>query len=157
MTLRSALLLATTFFACSYVHAQVSFGGQPYGTGPCARPTRGAGGGDAGGGCRSHDGRGCDRDFKQANKDRFDSVSTTRWTSGLEQQWRLEHHAQRRPRVAVGYPLPGAYSINFEFDEYVVPEGAKVFVYNETGDVLGGFTEAEQSRPHGVGGDATGR
>ncbi len=35
---------------------------------------------------------------------------------------------------------PGALSINFEFGEYHVPEGAMVFVYNEAGDQLGGFT-----------------
>lgn len=37
---------------------------------------------------------------------------------------------------------PGAFSINFEFNEYVVPDGGQVFVYNEAGEVLGAFTAA---------------
>lgn len=35
---------------------------------------------------------------------------------------------------------PGALSINFKFDAYVVPEGARVFVYNMEGSKLGAFT-----------------
>ena len=34
---------------------------------------------------------------------------------------------------------PEAYSINFEFHDYFIPEGARVFVYNENG-ALGAFT-----------------
>ncbi|MCB0766938.1 MAG: trypsin-like peptidase domain-containing protein [Flavobacteriales bacterium] len=34
---------------------------------------------------------------------------------------------------------PGAFSINMEFHDYVIPEGAQVFVYNEMGHMLGGF------------------
>lgn len=45
----------------------------------------------------------------------------------------------------LGIQCPGAYSINFEFHDYVVPEGAEVFVYNESGDVLGSFNA--QSNP----------
>jgi len=41
--------------------------------------------------------------------------------------WRLSIHC------------PQAHSINFEFHEFVVPEGAQVFVYNEMDEVLGGF------------------
>jgi hypothetical protein len=37
---------------------------------------------------------------------------------------------------------PGARSINFVFDEYVVPEGAQVFVYNADHAWLGAFTQA---------------
>lgn len=42
---------------------------------------------------------------------------------------------------------PGAYSINIEFHEYRIPAGAMVFVYNDHGDVLGGFT-AESNPGH---------
>ncbi|MCB0771582.1 MAG: hypothetical protein KDC00_14370, partial [Flavobacteriales bacterium] len=42
----------------------------------------------------------------------------------------------------LGIRCPEAYSINFVFDRYVVPEGAKVFVYNEADVVIGGFTAA---------------
>lgn len=37
---------------------------------------------------------------------------------------------------------PGAFSINFEFNDFVVPEGGQVFVYNTQWDVLGAFTAA---------------
>lgn len=40
----------------------------------------------------------------------------------------------------VGIHCPGAYSINFEFNTYVVPPGGRVFVWNENGDQLGAFT-----------------
>ena len=36
---------------------------------------------------------------------------------------------------------PQALSINFVFTEYVVPEGAKVYVYNDAGEWLGAFTQ----------------
>lgn len=42
---------------------------------------------------------------------------------------------------------PGAFSINFEFNDYVVPEGAEVFVYNPAGETLGAFT-AESNPDH---------
>jgi hypothetical protein len=42
--------------------------------------------------------------------------------------WRLDIH------------LEGALSVNFEFDDYVVPEGAMVYVYTPRGERLGGFT-----------------
>ena len=44
--------------------------------------------------------------------------------------WRLQLHC------------PQSISINFVFSEYVVPEGARVFVYNTAGDQLGAFTQA---------------
>jgi len=48
-------------------------------------------------------------------------------------------------RVAI--ECPGAFSINFEFNDYVVPEGAQVFVYNDMDEVLGAFT-AESNPGH---------
>ncbi len=53
--------------------------------------------------------------------------------------WRLAIHC------------PNAYSINFEFGEYVVPDGAKVFVYNTAGEQLGAFTAASASGRHIMG------
>lgn len=35
---------------------------------------------------------------------------------------------------------PGAFSINFEFNDFMVPEGGQVFVYNAEGETLGAFT-----------------
>ncbi len=40
----------------------------------------------------------------------------------------------------MGIRCPEAFSINFIFSEYVVPEGASVFVYNDAGQQLGAFT-----------------
>lgn len=37
---------------------------------------------------------------------------------------------------------PGALSVNFEFNEYYLPEGAKVFVINGEGHHIGAFTHA---------------
>lgn len=42
----------------------------------------------------------------------------------------------------LGIECPGALSINFEFHNYVVPEGGRVFVYNTMGQQLGAFTAA---------------
>lgn len=39
----------------------------------------------------------------------------------------------------VGVECPGAYSINFEFHQFGIPEGAQVFAYNEQGHVSGAF------------------
>ena len=39
----------------------------------------------------------------------------------------------------LGIHCPDAFSINFEFHDYVVPEGGQVFVYNDQGDRLGAF------------------
>ncbi len=52
-------------------------------------------------------------------------------------------------RVAIH--CPEAFSINFEFGEYVVPEGAKVFVYNSEGGQLGAFTAASSGGKHTMG------
>ncbi len=50
-------------------------------------------------------------------------------------------------RIAV--ESPGALSINMEFHEYVLPEGAQVFIYNEDRtEVLGAFTH-ENNKAHG--------
>lgn len=46
---------------------------------------------------------------------------------------------------------PGAYSINFEFHDYVVPQGARVFVYNEEGEYLGAFTQESSGGQHSMG------
>ncbi|MEO8588143.1 MAG: T9SS type A sorting domain-containing protein [Flavobacteriales bacterium] len=53
--------------------------------------------------------------------------------------WSTLGNGDRIWRLAI--ECPGAFSINFEFNDYVVPEGAQVFVYNEAGEVLGSFEE----------------
>lgn len=57
--------------------------------------------------------------------------------------WQTLSNGDRVWRLAI--QCPGAYSINFEFHDYVIPEGAQVFVYNELGDVLGAFEEGSNS------------
>lgn len=52
--------------------------------------------------------------------------------------WTELANGDRIWRIAI--ECPAAYSINFEFHEYVVPAGAEVFAYNEVGEVLGAFT-----------------
>ena len=42
----------------------------------------------------------------------------------------------------VGIACPSAFSINFEFADFLVPDGGQVFVYNEMDEVLGAFTAA---------------
>lgn len=52
--------------------------------------------------------------------------------------WMERENGDRIWRLAI--ECPGALSINFRFDRYVVPHGGLVFVYNELGDQLGAFT-----------------
>src|SRR5690606_20933449 len=59
--------------------------------------------------------------------------------------WQTLENGDRLWRISI--ESPDAYSINFEFHDYIVPQGAKVFVYNEEGDQLGGFT-AESNPGH---------
>lgn len=42
----------------------------------------------------------------------------------------------------MGIELKDAFSVNFEFNEFVVPEGGKVYAYTPDGQVLGAFTAA---------------
>ncbi len=56
--------------------------------------------------------------------------------------WHTLRNGDRVWRLAI--ECPGAYSINFEFHDYVVPQGGHVFVHNDMGDQLGAFT-AESS------------
>jgi len=57
--------------------------------------------------------------------------------------WQTLSNGDRVWRLAI--QCPGAFSINFEFHDYVIPEGAQVFVYNELGVVLGAFEEGSNA------------
>lgn len=59
--------------------------------------------------------------------------------------WSTLPNGDRVWRLAI--LCPGAYSINFEFNTYVVPSGAHVFVWNDRGEHLGAFT-AESNPGH---------
>lgn len=81
-----------------------------------------------------------------------------RWSSGIKGPWRfgVNHVADLGTQNAGTWHVlrngdrvwrttlvcPGAFSINFRFDRYVVPEGGRVFVYNDHGQQLGAFTAA---------------
>ena len=56
---------------------------------------------------------------------------------GGERLWRLRLES------------PGAWSINLIFDRYVLPEGARLYVHNDAGRVLGAFTSS-LNQPHGM-------
>ncbi len=63
------------------------------------------------------------------------------WTTLADgtQVWRLTLHC------------PDATSINFVFGAYHVPEGARVFVWNEAGEILGAFTQASSGGSPSMG------
>ncbi len=60
--------------------------------------------------------------------------------TGAQGTWSTLRNGDRLWRVSI--ECPGAYSINFRFDRYVVPEGGRVFVYNDEGRFFGAFTAA---------------
>ncbi|HRH37401.1 MAG TPA: T9SS type A sorting domain-containing protein [Flavobacteriales bacterium] len=49
------------------------------------------------------------------------------------------------------FECPNAFAINFQFDRYVVPEGARVFVYNDVGKHLGAYTAMSSGGKHSMG------
>lgn len=63
--------------------------------------------------------------------------------------WTVLRNGDRLWRV--GIRCPGAYSVNFVFDRYRIPEEARVFVYNEMGHQLGAFTAASNGHRLSMG------
>jgi len=61
--------------------------------------------------------------------------------------WNILPNGDAVWRVAI--ECPSAFSINFEFNDYLVPEGGQVFVYNSEGETLGAFT-AESNPGHTI-------
>ncbi len=88
----------------------------------------------------------------QGNKrERFGVNHVTDLDLGNSGVWSTLSNGDRVWRLDI--VLEGAMSVNFEFSEYVVPEGAMVHVYTPSGERLGGFT-AESNPGHtelGVG------
>jgi hypothetical protein len=68
---------------------------------------------------------------------------------GLEEAglWEELPGGQRLWRLRV--QSPGAFSINLIFDRYALPDGARLWVRNDAGRVLGAFTSA-LNQPHGM-------
>lgn len=145
---RSLPLLTAILALCvAPSHAQVSFGGSPIGTGPLAHtlaeaPVLWMG---------------------EVDVAALIAEDELRHASGIKGPWRFgtNHvvdigldNAGTWSELRAGDRLwrqtiacPGAYSINIEFHEYRMPEGAMLFVYNDLGDVLGAFT-AESNPGH---------
>ncbi|MFZ1689362.1 MAG: trypsin-like peptidase domain-containing protein [Flavobacteriales bacterium] len=71
---------------------------------------------------------------------RFGKNHATDFTLDNSGVWSVQRNGDRVWRL--GIECPGAYSINFAFTTFVVPEGGQVFVYNPLGHVLGSFTAA---------------
>lgn len=62
--------------------------------------------------------------------------------------WHEFPNGDRMWRVAI--ECPEAYSINFEFHDYLIPPGAQVFVYSET-EQIGAFTMASSGNQRSMG------
>lgn len=65
------------------------------------------------------------------------AVDLTTENSGV---WNVLPNGDRVWRISI--ELLEAFSVNFEFNTYIVPEGGKVYAYTPTGEVLGAFTAA---------------
>ena len=139
MILRYASLTAASVVAFTAMQAQVSFGGRPYGLTKSHQLT------DAplavmplvdGPTLMAEDEARRLQGIKGPYRFGFNHMVDL----GMENSgaWHTMPNGDAVWRLAI--ECPGAYSINFEFHDYVVPEGAKVFVYNLAGEVLGAFT-----------------
>jgi lysyl endopeptidase len=51
----------------------------------------------------------------------------------------------------LGIQCNGALSVNFEFHQFDIPEGAQVFVLNDAGEHIGAFTRANDNGDHVLG------
>lgn len=74
---------------------------------------------------------------------RFGFTHATDYTLSNSGSWWTMPNGDRVWRLMLD--CPGALGINLQFSNYVIPEGARMFLYNEAGKVLGGFTA--QSNP----------
>ncbi|MCB0792140.1 MAG: T9SS type A sorting domain-containing protein [Flavobacteriales bacterium] len=72
--------------------------------------------------------------------DRFGYVHDVRAALEDRGTWTQLPNGDRTWRLVVH--CPGAIGIGLAFDTYVVPDGARLFVYNDMGEVRGGFTAA---------------
>lgn len=63
--------------------------------------------------------------------------------------WTTLRNGDRLWRLAIH--CPGAFSINFVFDRFVLPAGAHLFVYNEIGQQLGAYTSASNGGRSSMG------
>ena len=140
MTRRYALITAIPLLLSSTLSAQVSFGGEPYGVkaeklGMNEAPLVQMPAVDA-------------LTLMAEDQEKLASGIKGPWRFGFNHAvdlslensgtWYTYPNGDRLWRVAI--ECPSAFSINFHFDQYVIPTGAKVFVYNTAGEWLGAFT-----------------
>ncbi|HMN04599.1 MAG TPA: T9SS type A sorting domain-containing protein [Flavobacteriales bacterium] len=140
MTRTSTLASLALLFLATPLAAQISFGGQPYGDKAEKRGMPPA----------------VVVDFPALDHDRLIAEDEARYASGVkgpfrfgfEQpanltlensgSWSIMPNGDRVWRLMLH--CPGALSINLQWSEYVIPDGARMFIYNEAGLVRGGFT-----------------
>lgn len=82
---------------------------------------------------------------------RFGVEHATELTLANSGSWHTMPNGDRVWRLALH--CPEALSINLQFSNYVIPEGARMFLYNEAGEVRGAFT-AESNPGHAALGTA---
>ncbi|MBK9196150.1 MAG: T9SS type A sorting domain-containing protein [Flavobacteriales bacterium] len=75
-----------------------------------------------------------------SKRQRFGINHATDFTLDNSGVWSTLANGDRVWRL--GIECPGAFSVNFEFNTYVVPEGGQIFVYNPLGHTMGAFTAA---------------
>jgi len=134
----SVAVAATAFLTSLAVSGQLSFGGHPLGiersTGLPPAPVAVMRCVDAAA-LMAEDGARAQQGIKGPYRFGYNhQVDLSMTNSGV---WNTMPNGDRVWRLSIH--CPQAHSINFEFHEYVVPEGAQVFVYNEMDEVLGGF------------------
>lgn len=79
---------------------------------------------------------------------KFAQQFTVNYTPDNSGTWTAQPDGIRIWRLLIS--SPGAYSINLIFDRYVLPPGAKLFIYNTEGtDIKGAFTSAN-NQPSGI-------
>lgn len=141
-----ALLTATA------VHGQIAFGGRPYGTRPQEKtgltaPPRAIMPAVDAAALMAEDAARLAQGIKGPYRFGFNhQVDLSLENSGA---WATMPNGDRVWRLTI--QCPDALGINFEFHEYVVPEGAMVFVYNSQHEVLGGFTAASNGGRSSMG------
>ncbi len=147
--MRNTLTLAVLFTALAPAAAQVSFGGQPYGLGKAQLPAPPL------------------HRMPEVDAAALMAEDEARTAQGIKGPYRFGFNHQTSISTADGgvwstlpngdavwrtaIECPGAFSINFEFNDYFVPDGGQVFVYNEAGETLGAFTAESNPGHHLLG------
>lgn len=140
-------LTAPLLFLSLSAAAQISFGGEPYGLGRAylpAAPLHVMPAVDAAA-LMAEDAQRAEQGIKGPFRFGFNHhPDITSTSNGI---WTTLPNGDAVWRVAI--ECPGAFSINFEFNDYIVPDGGQVFVYNDLGETLGAFT-AESNPGHTI-------